>query len=128
MAAVKDGEFSRRARWMFWRSTKNLSNAAGYLERGKIEDASEKIEEAIRKIKRAARMERRNSALKVMCEEFIQDLEKPKAEIKEEVNNHYKEDHDEDHDDDDDRHHDDDDDDDDDDHDHDDDDDDEDDD
>ena len=106
MAVAKDGEFSRRVRWMFGNSAKRLFRAAEFLEKGKIEDASEEVEKAIKLIKWASRMERRNSELKVMCEVFIQDLEKLKAEINADVNNHNEDDHDDDHDDDD-RHHDD---------------------
>ena len=105
MAVAKGGEFSRRTRWMFGYSVKKLNNATAYLEKGKIEDASTEVGKAVKLIKWAARMERRNSELKVMCEEFIQDLEQLKAEIKAEVINHdddRDDDDDDDHDDDDD--------------------------
>ena len=79
-------------------SAKRLLKTAEFLEKGKVKNASKEIEKAIREIKKAAKFEKRNSELKIMCKEFIQDLKKLKAQIKAEVINH-------DHDDDDDRHH-----------------------
>ena len=73
---------------MFGYSVKKLNNATEYLEKGKFEGASEEVGKSIKLIKWAARMERRNSKLKAMCKEFIQDLEMLKAEIKAEVINH----------------------------------------
>ena len=88
MAVAKDREFSRRTRWMFGYSVKKLNNAAKYLEKRRIKDASEEVGKAVKLIKWASKMERRNSELQAMCKEFIQDLEMQKAEIKAEVNNH----------------------------------------
>jgi hypothetical protein len=110
MAMVKDGEFSREARKMFSHSAKRLFKAAEFLEKGKIKKVSKEIEKAIQGIKKAEKFKRRNFALKIMCEEFIQDLKEQKTEIKAEVNNRYKDDDDDDdddHDDEDNRHHDD---------------------
>jgi hypothetical protein len=67
---------------MFRYSARSLYSAEVLFEKGKKEYSSKTVGRAIYLIKKAARLDKRDSALQTMCEEFIQDLEKLKAAIK----------------------------------------------